>query len=1842
MTDAIAGMRVPTGDAVADMPVPAGGASPQADYADTTASPMQKGFRSGMNSLGASLNALVGQTGEALGLQEFAADRFKDAEQYTAAANTPGIKNWGEVKDFTTLTHFVGNLIGSSTAQTLPALGLSVGLRRPVAGVMAGMAPVEAGSQVQTLRQDPVAMAKGPGSILANAAGTGIVNAGIDATLGGEGQMARRALGQATKEGVGKAIAKGVVGEGLTEPAQNLVGQVAHQQLNPDKKIDTNSLKEDAIGGAIMGGVFGAAGHAVGAAPRALQGVAQSADELKQRFKKPTAPADPNVDMPPESVASKEDILSWLQETENQGTEYLGKKWDAVKDSGIWKSSEEFIRDPEVRTAAAQNMKEDWHNSKVKPVLEGTLAYGKDLVERIAAKRKTKYSNMENKPDFEEMQNDVLSGNPIYVKGENPDVSDFMVNNQYKQTEDGKWEPLRKRSAMRTKTDTLILQTITHALPDEFKATMKPEQVMEVADVFKKLAENPEEFTESGVPRVLIKQLGGHEVFRDVMKQIQEIVGTDHGPVAKSFKAHERGVDTQLRDVQKIIHAYSRPDNLMHTDRFEVLMDKAAPWLADQLHKGEVDPEYQAKFNEIFDPQHHETAAKALERLKDRPMTMNDAFNGGEGTELRDDHGNLTVDDQGERQQESPARDKRLDQTFNDTPDGVKEMDRVRATLEAEFGRKNVRIQEYEVAPGKLGLRLENADTVGLTPNMLRAVREDPKQNRSKLIEGVISVVTDKNPGGVKINLHKLTAEMMRTEPPAGREGTEIDYVRDMFARGMSALMNTGEVRGFTKSGKEQLIRKTAAGTWDFPDSTPIVKMHGHQYTYGEIKKFKISRKELRGITEDDIKSEEQRLRDSADYKKNPLSAGATRIKATENAVERARQRAEDLTYLDPRDIPRVEETANDSKPSEKSRDAAGGRTYEEDLGGAATSIGGATAPSFPAGGETKKVEQGKPEKVVTHTKSTADKLVEQLAKDTQDKNKGKPNYRANKDNKFSTMNIGEGTVTPEQRKAVRDYIKKVLGPDVAVQFLKKLEAAGEFHLKMSGEELIKISAMAADPMSVGHHEAVHALFARLLKANPKAAHTLLRAASSPAIIARLRTLLKDHPKALEQLKDPEERLAYMYQFAAAGKKGLINLGPETKTWFEQVKSLFRKIAAVWADDFATAEAVEKAGEILGAFHEGAFANRSTVAEVLKDRFPRGAYEAAEEMIPWAAKLANKFIWTATGSVRDANIPAMTNIMDLFHTEISGGYSNKPGFLQEKHVAYNRFINRVQDVFPKTAERQRLVWEDLHTGEPAKTTEGKAIRAILEDAFQYLQDKGVKRFARDKNGKIKTNKGKPVYEEVTPIDNYFPRVPDFDYMNSDEGKAAFIAMLVKNKVPADEALSAYEKISKTDNTKPEEEDYIMGLTYYTPATNQRTLGFIPEAEMAPFMNKDLFGTLSQYLQRATRRGEYTTRFGNAGEDIKEARQEAIKDGATTIQLKAFDDAVQAMEGTLGADIDPKLKGIYSGLMTYQNLRLLPLQLFASLIDPLGLMVRGATMKEAFTAFGKGLRDLATLGKTSKDDAFEIAKTMGAIDAANAHGLMSDMAGSSYMPKVQRAINDKFFRWNGMELWNNRMRSQATIAAMNFIDRHMNRPTEHSARFMEELNLKKGDKLDISNPDYVAAVNKWVDEAILRPNAAHRPVYMSDPNWMLISHLKQYTYMFQKTVVARVYHELQHNNYTPAFALASYVPGMMAADMLKMFLTPGSGDDNARAGWTFMDWLGHGLQRAGLFGPSQFGLEAGTDMKRGGIGIESAAGPTIQQLLQFAQGTMQGKMGLQIEKAIPGYNLIKPAGNSGGK
>jgi hypothetical protein len=445
---------------------------------------------------------------------------------------------------------------------------------------------------------------------------------------------------------------------------------------------------------------------------------------------------------------------------------------------------------------------------------------------------------------------------------------------------------------------------------------------------------------------------------------------------------------------------------------------------------------------------------------------------------------------------------------------------------------------------------------------------------------------------------------------------------------------------------------------------------------------------------------------------------------------------------------------------------------------------------------------------------------------------------------------------------------------------------------------------------------------------------------------------------------------------------------------------------------------------------------------------------------------------------------------------------------------------------------------------------------------------------------------------------------------------------------------------------------------------ERRLSFISGQDAAPFLNKNLYQTLNSYISQATRRAEWARRFGAEGQKLTALLKQARDQGASDKQIRMTEQYLRAVNGTLGEGISPTARRWMGNLMVYQNIRLLPLAIFSSAVDPMGIWVRGGSAGDAWHAFRRGIAEIPKNFKRHDPDAkvdwgTELAETMGTIDKAALTHSLGALYSQGMTSEAGRKVNDTFFRYNLMKQFNTLMRVSATEAAVRFIQRHGKLPGQHSLRFLNELGLNPEDvrttgsgRLALTEADGLStehalkmrnAVNRWVDGAVLRPDAADKPIWMNDPHFALIAHLKQFVYSFQHTILDRVMHEVKQGNYTPALALSSYVPIMIAADAAKGLIQGGGSTPDWKKDWGLGDYIVNGIQRAGLYGTGQFTSDIIADIRHGGSGFGAIEGPTIEQLtdaIKVAAGRERfGDFALQ---SMPANALYNGAFDSGGR
>ena len=802
----------------------------------------------------------------------------------------------------------------------------------------------------------------------------------------------------------------------------------------------------------------------------------------------------------------------------------------------------------------------------------------------------------------------------------------------------------------------------------------------------------------------------------------------------------------------------------------------------------------------------------------------------------------------------------------------------------------------------------------------------------------------------------------------------------------------------------------------------------------------------------------------------------------------------------------------------------------------------------------------------------------------------------------------------------------------------------------------INVGADGSYDTSTVHHEAMHDFFEMLRQGEHRYRPEVAKVRRALQAWAHddqvMRTLAKHYqgtPAWAHISRTDEvgmhERIAYGYQLWVEGK---LNLEP--KADLGVVGNFFRDLFRWFASLIGVHFGPERAQEVFAAFAEGRFADETAngglkMAEWVRAN-PQFVPTAAEKAGKAMGEMAEKLMSSASTRMRATGLPAAIKLADLFHQDV-GREGQGLGFLQERAMQTGVWTAKLNDILKDTTAQQRAVaLRNLQSMRHPKSSLEHNIRALLEEMHAYLQEAGVKR-------QIGTDEyGKPVWGDMGKVTNYFPRYWDSAAIRANPEKFAEALEPFMGEIAA---RTAADKIALSDGmTDLADNDQQIGFTPGAESVNRRVFDFINVSnahEFVDFQIQDLTAVLTSYVNKAVHRAEFSRRFGNGGEKLQDILKELFEQGATQEDLETIMKGTAAMTGVLGAnEINRTWAGIQGNIIAIENLALLPLSLFASLIDPLGIAVRTGSFKDAWEGFKRGMdqlrKDLTSKVTGAKQEETELellVRDLGVLDENSMMNAYGDAYSGNYMSRGLKKLNETFFRWNGMEGWNKAMRVQATIAGSQFILKHLRTVNDEKAdpkvkaeskRYLDEMGLKAEDlkkvetkavsltrrALHAGDPavEVIWATNnreellkskeddttyrlrralfKFVDSAVLRPNAAHRPIWGSDPRFALIFHLKQFTHSFQEVIMKRVWHEWKQGNTKPAQVALTYIPFMAAADAAKAMLL-GKGFDMSLG-----QFFGKEVERSGLLGTGQYAVDAVQDMARGDNPAASFVGP----------------------------------------
>lgn len=448
-------------------------------------------------------------------------------------------------------------------------------------------------------------------------------------------------------------------------------------------------------------------------------------------------------------------------------------------------------------------------------------------------------------------------------------------------------------------------------------------------------------------------------------------------------------------------------------------------------------------------------------------------------------------------------------------------------------------------------------------------------------------------------------------------------------------------------------------------------------------------------------------------------------------------------------------------------------------------------------------------------------------------------------------------------------------------------------------------------------------------------------------------------------------------------------------------------------------------------------------------------------------------------------------------------------------------------------------------------------------------------------------------------------------------------------------------------------------------------------KFAAMQHKDPGVVLSRYIDSAVRRAESVRRFGVNGEKIDEAFEEAKRQHARPQDIEEMKNYLAAAHGRyaingspairkvfaklgkadLGDKVNAKLfgpkgEGVQDMILAYQNARVLPLALLSSIVDPLGIGVRYGGWKSLgdlrahWTAFKDGL--VAASGGPSMQHLRDLGDAVKMADDYIVSDDLSNGYGGEGMGGLARKMSDAMFKYNGMNWYTRATRYMALSIGQHFLLKHAEgaEPGPNgSARYLRELGVQASDvkrdplggvkllsedELAKATPEARAAddrvrtaLNRFVDESILRSDVSQHPLWMNDPAFRLISQYKAFQYAFGDQILGRLHHELQYSNLHVLGPALAYLPVTLAAETLRGFAQYGPGGNPHHKDWTPAEELAFLNQRSGILGPRFTQLAKGYAGEGSSYAdmLDLPAGPSVSQaheVLRTAEGKQSFK------------------------
>jgi len=584
-------------------------------------------------------------------------------------------------------------------------------------------------------------------------------------------------------------------------------------------------------------------------------------------------------------------------------------------------------------------------------------------------------------------------------------------------------------------------------------------------------------------------------------------------------------------------------------------------------------------------------------------------------------------------------------------------------------------------------------------------------------------------------------------------------------------------------------------------------------------------------------------------------------------------------------------------------------------------------------------------------------------------------------------------------------------------------------------------------------------------------------------------------------------------------------------------------------------------------------------------------------------------------------------LADMFYVRSQTDAKGKPlGFITASGRKFAEIQNQFEDEIGSIEDPEVIqAFEDAASGTPTNqllNPKAQDIRRFLERLYDSYVE--------------------PSNTTMGRLDNYFPIALDLDKIanNAEEFKALLLAndptLTAQTVDQAIAHIRAYNlavlgeeeiKISdKVDLTNP---------AARAEAARQLTANIDPSILADNGFLKKPQAAFVSYVRSLVKRVEWNRATkdedGNSLLDVELKKLDPE-------ELALVQDVIKAYLGYQSEPLSPFWRKVNSWGQFLQFVTILPFAAIASLPELAGPVIAS----KDFSALATGMKTIAATIR-NRQEAQQFARDIGVVTSEVVASSWMSEAEQDFMEEGVRKLSDGFFKLIGLDWFTRFTREFAAGMGVQFITKHarneFNNP--RSERYLAELGLTQKDVLawieqgrPLTTPEGIKVkrgLQRFVESSVLRPNAAERPVWASDPHWALVWQLKGFFYSYGKVIMGGLFREARTRAQEPGSrsgqvasslsilaltALATMPLAMLSMELREYAkyggaaLLPGLDADTKYFRSDSMDWptyLAEIFDRSGFSGPLGLGMMMSQSANYGGSAITSLLGPTAETI-----------------------------------